>query len=224
MVKDGRKYGVLTLLTGLLISPCFFTAEAVSTIQPQHLYSLTRDKPLIQAVLALWRSGETDCVNTLLTRPVRLVMKPLATLDPALKQYDAVSWISPEGQQYVFVNNLHKLAPPAALAALIGHEMLHDDEQNSLQEEVFSWTMEAKLWQRLKTFYPQVAQQLDHPLVKRLNTMEQQWQANTLEQYVRQNPAYKALPETSPGFSDPDLKPAEPASRLGTSGKAHRLP
>jgi hypothetical protein len=191
---------------------------------------ITRDPVLLQALQLLWRTGEYDCVNTLLKKPVRLVIKPLATLDPALVHYDAISWISPEGQQYVFINTLHQTAPPAALAALIGHEMLHDDEHNSLQEEVFSWGMEAQLWQKLSALAPPALatsqaphngpgrlQRLiaraqgqpsaalvnpeNHPLVKRLNQLVQAQQTHTLEAMVRQHPAYRRLPETSPGYS-----------------------
>jgi hypothetical protein len=215
------------LLLPLLLLVLFSGSAPAAEPSHQQLYQLTRDTALIKAVQALWRSGEIDCVNALIARPVRLVLKPLQTLDPMLKNYDAVSWISPDGQQYVFVNQKHQYAPPAALAALIGHEMLHDDEANSVQEEIFSWTMEAHLWHQLKQFYPQAAKQIHAPLVQRLNTLEADWQAGILANRVRKNPGYKALPETSVGFggqpSDPAPVPAALDVHPDTSDKVHRL-
>ena len=36
---------------------------------------------------------------------------------------------------YIYINPKHEAAPPAALAALLAHEALHQDEYNSLSEE-----------------------------------------------------------------------------------------
>jgi hypothetical protein len=169
------------------------------------LVMITRDAPLIQAIQSLWRSGEHACVNALLGKPVKLVIKPLETLDPSLKNYDALSWISPQGEQFIFVSERHRNAPPPALAALIGHEVLHEDEQNSVAEEISGWTMEAQLWHRMKAFYPGIetsSNATNSPLVTRLNQLDTMWQQGTLAAFVRQHPAYRKLGQTSPGFTD----------------------
>jgi hypothetical protein len=126
----------------------------------------------------------------------------MAQINKSLKNYDALSWMSNRGEQVIFVNEKHRSAPPEALAALISHEAMHEDEFNSLNEEVQSWQFEAAVWMELKAKNPALAQIPEgvNALVDRENRLEEETRQGTLEKFVRSSPGYQGLPEDSPGF------------------------
>lgn len=136
-------------------------------------------------------------------KPIKIEFKALTELNPAYESYDAVGW-KRRGQLYIYINPSHKNAPPAALAALLSHEALHQDEFNSLSEETYAWTMEATVWNEMVRLYPE-ANDFDSPLVSRENTLKQllekgKYSNKYIKQTVYSKRAYKNLPLTSPGF------------------------
>lgn len=136
-------------------------------------------------------------------KPVKIEFKSLSELNPTYESYDAVGW-KRRGQLYIYINPIHKEAPPAALAALLSHEALHQDEFNSLSEETYAWTMEATVWNEMVRLYPE-ANDFDSPLVTRENTLKQllekgKYSNKYIKQTVYSKQAYKNLPLTSPGF------------------------
>jgi hypothetical protein len=145
--------------------------------------------------------GEAS-LHRIVTKPMRVIFKDMSTLHKQLKNYDALSWISHQGEQIIFVNEKHRNAPPEALAALISHEAMHEDEYNSLQEEMQSWRHEAQVWMALKAKNPALAKipAGASPLVDRENRIEEESRKGTLDQFVQSSPAYKGLPATSPGY------------------------
>ncbi len=109
-----------------------------------------------------------------------------------------------EGKLYIYINPKHREAPPAALAALLSHEALHQDEYNSLSEETYAWTMEANVWCEMLKRFPE-SNDLQSPLVMRENILKQLLEKvilliNILKT-VYTNEGYKNLPLTSPGFN-----------------------
>jgi hypothetical protein len=85
---------------------------------------------------------------------------------------------------------------------MIAHEAMHDDEFNSVNEEVAGWTFEARIWMEMKARNPQLSLIPPgvSPLVDRENKIEDQYRQGSLAAFVRGNPGYNGLPETSPGF------------------------
>ena len=95
-------------------------------------------------------------------------------------------------------------APPAAIAALLAHEALHQDEYNSLAEETYAWTMEAAVWTEMLEIYPE-SNDKPHPLLQRENTLKQLLEkGGYTNKYIKKvvftNKGYQNLPQTSPGF------------------------
>lgn len=143
--------------------------------------------------------------NNLSGRPVKIEFRSLAEINPEYESFDALGW--KKGKQlYIYINPRHKDAPPGAIAALLSHEALHQDEYNSLAEETYAWTMEASVWTELVKMYPESNDEL-HPLVNRENTLMRLFErGNYSNKYIKKtvmtNPGYKNLPATSPGFED----------------------
>ncbi len=136
-------------------------------------------------------------------RPVKIQFKDLSQIKEDYQNFDALGW-KKKNQLYIFINPRHADAPPAALAALLAHEALHQDEYNSLAEETYAWTMEAAVWSELLEIYPEQNDR-QHPLLQRENTLRQLFKkGGYTDRYIRKtvyaNKGYQNLPQTSPGF------------------------
>ncbi|WP_303674179.1 hypothetical protein [Vampirovibrio chlorellavorus] len=194
----------------LLIFLSLAVSDGLAPAFSQTRYSLTallhctREDSILKAFQLMTEGPAEPSLRQIVSKPVRVVFKDMRLLNKSLKNYDALSWMSNQGDQVIFVNEKHRQAPPEALAALIAHEALHDDAENSLSEEVESWRFEATVWMALKAKNPALAQLAEgtHPLVDRENRLEKELKAGTLEAFVRSSPGYKGLPETSPGFGE----------------------
>ena len=141
-------------------------------------------------------------------RPIQIEFKDLSELNPAYSSYDAVGW-KKKKRLFIYINPKHRNAPPGALAALLAHEALHQDEYNSLTEETYAWTMEATTWCEILNKFPE-SNNLESPLVTRENILKQQLEkGNYTNKYIKKtvyaNEAYKGLPLTSPGFDSSTL-------------------
>ena len=136
-------------------------------------------------------------------KPIKIEFKDLSELNEAYSSFDAVGW-KKKNRLYIYINPKHEYAPPAALAALLSHEALHQDEYNSLSEETYAWTMEANVWCELLKLYPE-SNNVESPLVMRENILKQLLEkGNFTNKYIKKtvysNAGYKNLPLTSPGF------------------------
>jgi len=135
--------------------------------------------------------------------PVKISFRNLSELNEAYASFDAVGW-KKKNKLFIYINPKHEEAPPAAIAALLAHEALHQDEYNSLSEETYAWTMEATVWDELVKQYPE-SNDLESALVSRENLLKQLLEkGNYTNKYIKKtvysNPGYKNLPLTSPGY------------------------
>ena len=136
-------------------------------------------------------------------RPVKIQFKDLGSIKEDYANFDALGW-KKKNDLYIFINPRHADAPPAALAALLAHEALHQDEYNSLAEETYAWTMEAAVWCEMLEIYPE-SNNVQHPLLQRENTLKQLFEkGGYTNKYIKKtvyaNKGYQNLPQTSPGF------------------------
>ena len=136
--------------------------------------------------------------------PIKIEFKDLSEMNDAYKTHDAVGW-KKKGKLYIYINPKHSSAPPAALAALLAHEALHQDEYNSLSEETYAWTMEATVWCEMLKRFPE-SNNIESSLVTRENVIKQLLEkGNYTNKYIKKtvyaNKGYKDLPLTSPGFT-----------------------
>jgi len=141
--------------------------------------------------------------NNLTGKPAKIEFKDLSQINPNYANYDALGW-KRGSRLYIYINQKHNTSPALALAALLSHESLHQDEFNSLSEETYAWTMEAAVWCELLKMYPDYQPGPDS-LVQRENTLKTLFErgnyTNTfIKKSVYSNPGYQNLPESSPGF------------------------
>jgi hypothetical protein len=188
-------------------------------------YKFAQEPAIIEAFHDLEASPQGgDSLGLIQQHATRVVFKNLAQLDRRLKGYDAISWTSNDGSQcLIFINIIHKSAPPEALAALIAHEAMHSDQFNSLNEEVAGWTREAEVWQEMKKQNPaldQIPLGADS-LVDRENrlALELAKGSASYDHFVRSQPGYAGLPEASPGFETDPFK--NNADRISNNGAAN---
>ena len=141
--------------------------------------------------------------NNLSEKPVRIEFRNLSEINAEYATFDALGW--KKGKKlYIYINTKHKNAPAGAIAALLAHEALHQDEYNSLAEETYAWTMEAFVWNDILKLYPESNQE-QYPLVVRENTLKRLLEkGNYTNKYIKKavlsNSGYKNLPSYSPGF------------------------
>lgn len=137
--------------------------------------------------------------------PVKVMFKDLSEINQAYSTFDAIGW-KKRGKLYIYINPKHEYAPPGALAALLAHEAIHQDEYNSLSEETYAWTMEAIVWTEILKKFPE-SNNLESALVTRENILKQLLEkGNYTNKYIKKtvfaNNGYKNLPLTSPGFQN----------------------
>ena len=138
-------------------------------------------------------------------KPIKISFKDLSTINEQYASFDALGW-KKGSRLYIYINNCHYDAPPAAIAALLAHEALHQDEYNSLAEETYAWTMEAAVWCEMCELYPNETK-VSHPLATRENTLKKlfikgRYSNRYIKKSVHSNTGYQNLPQTSPGFEN----------------------
>lgn len=146
--------------------------------------------------------------NNLTEKPFKIEFRNISEINPEYASYDALGWKKKE-RLYIYINEKHRNAPPEALAALLAHEAIHQDEFASLNEETYAWTLEAATWMKLTEKNP-TARNNASTLVSRETMLTKLFEkGNYTNKYIKKavytNPGYKKLPTRSPGFEDEDL-------------------
>ena len=174
---------------------------------------VTKDEKIMEA-LELMKGGLADFSrraimgNNLSGKPIMIDFEDLSKFGQTYANFDALGW-KKKDKLYIYINQKHQDAPAPALAAVLAHEALHQDDFNSLNEETYAWTLEAAVWTKFTEKNPKYNDSM-HPLVVRENTLKKLFiKGNYTSKYIRKtvftNPGYANLPSRSPGFEDDDL-------------------
>lgn len=171
---------------------------------------VTNDENIIYAVELLSSTPGEFSRNAILgknltLKPIKIEFRNLSEMSEKHASFDALGY-KRKNRLYIYINEKHQDAPPSALAALLAHEAIHQDEFNSLNEETYAWTLEAVVWHNLSKKFPEDAKKM-HPLVNRENTLKMLLEkGNYTDKYIRKsvysNPGYSNLNSRSPGFED----------------------
>ena len=98
--------------------------------------SISKDEVILVA-LDMMKNTTADFSRRAITgynlteKPVKIQFKDLSAINEEYANFDALGW-KKNKTLYIFINPRHADASPAALAALLSHEALHQDEYNSL--------------------------------------------------------------------------------------------
>ena len=199
---------LLCCLFGLCIcTSCTFALDEELCKKYKHV---SQDENIIKAVELLENttgnySKEAILGKNLTGKPIKIEFTNLATINPMYANFDALGW-KHKKRLTIYINEKHKDAPIEALAALLSHEALHQDEQNSINEETYAWTMEAAVWTQLSDNRPEFTDDF-HPLVDRENVIKKlfirgSYTSKYIHNFVAGNKGYGNLPERSPGFEE----------------------
>lgn len=189
--------------------PAKYTQDYIENLHEE--YKKVTKEELIMVALDMLKGTDGDFSRkailgyNLSGYPIKVEFKDLASVNKSYANFDAVGW-KKKKKLFIYINPKHQAAPPAAIAALLSHEALHQDEYNSLSEETFAWTMEAVVWSDLSEIYPECNVE-SNALVKRENTLKKLFEKGGhtpkyIKKAVYQNKGYQGLPLTSPGFKE----------------------
>lgn len=171
---------------------------------------VSEDVNVIKALEIMARTSGEYSKNAILgknltEKPIKVEFTNLSLLNPIYANFDALGW-KKKKKLTIYINQKHKDAPPEALAALLSHEAIHQDEDNSINEETYAWTLEAAVWTQLTEDDPNL-EKISHPLVDRENTIKALFlRGNQTSEYIHKfvitNKGYQNLPERSVGFEE----------------------
>ncbi len=188
---------------------CFLLMPAFAKVASSNPYSsVSNDPKIIKALNLMDGTSASWAKKAILGNndsglPMVVMFKNLSEISSSYANFDALGW-KKEKQLYIYVNKKHQSAPAEALASLLSHEAVHQDEYCSLEEETYAWGYEADVWTQMKARNPEIAN-IKCPLTDRLNMLSQLFtSANNSTDKIRNivyaNPGYKGLPKHSPGF------------------------
>lgn len=189
--------------------PAKYTQEYIDSISDE--YKNVSDEQIFHVALDMLKGTSGDFSRKAILGynvtqyPVKVMFKDLSEINEAYSTFDAIGW-KKKGKLYIYINPKHEYAPPGAIAALLAHEAIHQDEYNSLSEETYAWTMGAVVWTEILKMFPE-SNNLESALVTRENILKQLLEkGNHTNKYIKKtvyaNEGYKNLPLTSPGFSN----------------------
>ncbi len=189
--------------------PAKYTQEYIDSISDE--YKNVSDEQIFHVALDMLKGTSGDFSRKAILGynvtqyPVKVMFKDLSEINEAYSTFDAIGW-KKKGKLYIYINPKHEYAPPGAIAALLAHEAIHQDEYNSLSEETYAWTMEAVVWTEILKMFPE-SNNLESALVTRENILKQLLEkGNHTNKYIKKtvyaNEGYKNLPLTSPDFSN----------------------
>ena len=189
--------------------PAKYTQEYIDSISDE--YKNVSDEQIFHVALDMLKGTSGDFSRKAILGynvtqyPVKVMFKDLSEINEAYSTFDAIGW-KKKGKLYIYIKPKHEYAPPGAIAALLAHEAIHQDEYNSLSEETYAWTMEAVVWTEILKMFPE-SNNLESALVTRENILKQLLEkGNHTNKYIKKtvyaNEGYKNLPLTSPGFSN----------------------
>jgi len=171
---------------------------------------VTNEVNVIKALEIMNRTSGEYSKNAILGKnltgkPIKIEFTNLSLINPIYANFDALGW-KKKKKLTIYINQKHKDAPPEALAALLSHEAIHQDEDNSINEETYAWTLEAAVWTQLAEDDPEL-EKVSHPLVDRENAIKTLFiRGNRTSEYIHKfvitNKGYQNLPERSVGFEE----------------------
>lgn len=208
ILTSNTVFAALEPIPSNIVLPAKYTQEYIDSLADE--YKKVSNEQLFHVALDMMKGTTAELSRkailgyNLTQYPIKIEFKNLSEINEAYSSFDAVGW-KKKGKLYIYINPKHQEAPPAALAALLSHEALHQDEYNSLSEETYAWTMEANVWCEMLKRFPE-SNDLQSSLVMRENILKQLLEkGNFTNKYIKKtvysNEGYKNLPLTSPGFN-----------------------
>lgn len=193
----------------------FFCATPSAFAEENDYTDITSNQKIINTLNTLknHNSQTQETLNIILgdnlsRQQIKIMFYDFAALGSAFEDMDAVACKKRGSDRiYILINNIHQDAPVEAIASILTHETIHQDDISSLEEETTGWTNEAKAWISYKETNAKLnnINSENSPLVKRLNTLAEMYltshnTSEKIEKSVSTNRGYSLLAKASPGF------------------------
>ena len=179
-----------------------------------NLDKITSDEKILSAVKLLKDTHAIASYKRILgknptSKAMRIEFKDLAKIDSIYENFAGLVRMK-NGRIYIYVNKEHKDAPNEALAALLAGLSVHCDSIDSVNEQIFAWSLEGNLWDYFLYENPGL-ELFENKLVKRENAIRKLYIASPLDvnyiiRLVRMSDAYNKLEIDSPGYSKAELE------------------
>ncbi|MEI8389304.1 MAG: TonB family protein [bacterium] len=169
---------------------------------------ISNDKLIGQALDLLNNSKYSSVISSLRgnnksEKPIQIYFKELSSYGDKFANFDALGWTN-KGYLYIYINEKHIDAPAEAIASLIARIEVHQDEEDSLNEEIYSTTREVGVWNELIKNNPEVVLKPSELVTRENKLLEKYKEGNYTNKFIKNiiysNSAYQNLPQTSPGF------------------------
>jgi hypothetical protein len=198
------------MLLSMLIFVLSFVITNTPVLAENSLYSdVTSNQKIINTLNVLKKhdADSRQVLNVILGnnvshKPMKIMFYNLASMGSDFAGMDAVACKKNNSDIiYILINSVHQNAPEEAIASLLAHETIHQDEISSIEEEVAGWTNEAKAWASYVANNAQLSR-VHSELVNRMNTISSMYtaSASNIERKVSSISGYAVLPKYSPGF------------------------
>ncbi len=196
----------ISMLTMFLVTPAAHAGKKYSFI--------SKDKKIVSALTLLEKSPQKWVIDVLKgDNPhgeiIQVKFYNLSLISPKFRNYEALFCQDNWGQYIILINTKNKKAPVEAIASLLSHEAVHQDKDNSIEEEITAWSNEAITWNYFKKKNPKLNSESmqKHKLVRRLNRLEYMYlKANKTSRHIKKavinNSAYKGLKRYSIGYGE----------------------
>lgn len=149
-----------------------------------------------------------ECINgkNKTSKPINISYNDLSKFNKG--NCFAITQLS-KGKIFIFINEDLQYSSPEALATLIASMTVHQDGQDSINEEIYCATLMATLW-AIFTENNEKLKIENSELVRTLNYYEQVFRENdyeisTFKPLIEFNPEYKNLRKSSRGFSNEEI-------------------
>lgn len=188
------------------------TAQGAMSLENDLFVLVSREAKILKALSVLEGTSEEyvlDVVrgDNLSGMPINIQFTRLGEIAQQYKSFHAVTYTDEYGRINMLIDARHQEAIPEALACLIVHESIHQDNQSSIEEEIYAWTKEATTWHFLKQANPTLLSKEGNEcsLIKRLDTLEKLYlegdkTAVLIREKVETNLGYQHLPLISVGY------------------------
>lgn len=196
----------------LLLSFLFFSSSA-NELNMQTETILQKEQNNIMKALEIIKNSPNKELydiysgNNPSKKPIRVEFMDLAILNHNYSNYDSIGW-KRKNKLYIYINIKHTNAPIEALAALIAGRIIHVDDYDSYNEEIYAWVNEGLLWRYLTLENPELSQ-VKHKLVVREEVIkkiiEADYSLKYLEKFIYSNKGYHGFNKTSPNYSNEEL-------------------
>lgn len=205
-----KKFILFAALGLLFLNPASVFAADTPNVG---LYEISGDKNILAAVKMMKNTPANASYKRILgnnptEKPIKIEFKNLALLNKNYDRYDGLGCKS-KGVFRIYISDKHKDAPKEALASLIAGLAVHVDEDDSINEEVFAWALEAVVWSGFLKQNPELASNPAR-LIERENTIAALYGASAadvsyIKELIERNNGYRNFKKASNGYSDEEL-------------------